>query len=209
MIKNYNELPLGRYMDIVAATTNEEDPLARQVTTIAILNGMTEEAVLSLPLAEYRELAAAAAFLERPCPERLLKVADTYRLDKWELKPTKDFRHIITAQYVDYLGFVKDAEHNVPQILSCFLIPKGCKYNEGYDILEVQQAIRDNITVADALALAAFFLRKYTDSIKGSLAFSRRLLKGKKGTKAEMLRQEAERLTALVRNGDGSPTSTR
>lgn len=205
MIRNYNELPLGRYMDIVAAVEKTEDPLQRQVAVIAILNGKTEDEVLDLPLTEYRELAEAAAFVEQPCPERLMKVADTYRLGEWELKPTKDFRHIITAQYIDYLSFVKDAERNVPQILSCFLVPKGHKYNEGYDIVEVQQAIRDCMSVADALALAAFFLQRYVDSIKASLTFSRRLLRRLKGKEKERLEERLQALRGLMRSGDGSP----
>ena len=121
------------------------------------------------------------------------------------MKPTKDFRHIITAQYIDYLSFVKDAERNVPQILSCFLVPKGCKYNEGYDIVEVQQAIRDCMSVADALALAAFFLRRYVDSIKVSLTFSRRLLRRLKGKEKERLEERLEALKGLTRSGDGLP----
>lgn len=208
MITSYKELPLGRYMDIVAAVEKTEDPLQRQVAVVALLGGISEDEVLDLPVAEYKAMLVAGAFIEQPCPERLMKVADTYRLGKYELIPTKDFRKITTAQYVDYLSFIKDTkgvEQNAAQILSVFLIPKGCKYNEGYDIAEVQRAIRDTMSVADALALTAFFLRRYVKSIKASLGFSRRLLQRMKGQRAETLEERLQSLTLLTRSGDGSP----
>ena len=205
MITNYKELPLGKYMDIIAAVEKEEDPLKRQVTMIGMLNDLTEDEVLNLPLAEYKEKVVAASFMQQPCPENLMRAAETVRLGKWELKATKDYRKILTSQYVDYLNFVKDAEHNIPQILSVFLIPKGCKYNEGYDIVEVQAAIRQNMSVADALGMAAFFLERYVASIKASLGFSRRALRRVKGSRKEEMTAELERLTNLLQNGDGSP----
>lgn len=208
MITSYKELPLGRYMDIVAAVEKTEDPLQRQVAVVALLGGISEDEVLDLPVAEYKAMLVAGAFIEQPCPERLMKVADTYRLGKYELIPTKDFRNITTAQYVDYLSFVKDTrgvEQNAAQILSVFLIPKGCKYNEGYDIADVQRVIRDTMSVADALALTAFFLRRYVKSIKASLGFSRRLLQRMKGQRAETLEERLQSLTLLTRSGDGSP----
>ena len=205
MITNYKELPLGKYMDIIAAVEKEEDPLKRQVTMIAMLNDLTEDEVLNRPLAEYKEKVVAASFMQQPCPENLMRAAEMVRLGKWELKATKDYRKILTSQYVDYLSFIKDAEHNIPQILSVFLIPKGCKYNEGYDIVEVQAAIRQNMSVADALGMAAFFLEGYVASIKASLGFSRRALRRVKGNRKEEMTAELERLTNLLQNGDGSP----
>ena len=55
------------------------------------------------------------------------------------------------------------------ELLSCLLVPVGCRYNEGYDILEVHQALKDNLSVTDALSLSAFFLSKYKNLIKDSL----------------------------------------
>ena len=57
------------------------------------------------------------------------------------------------------------------QTLSTLLVPKGKKYNDGYDMDAVQQAIRDNLSVADVVSLYAFFLTKWVKSIKDSQTY--------------------------------------
>lgn len=206
MIKSYKELPVGRYIEMLRRTEEVEDELQKQVCIVAGLSGLTEDEVLDLPIQDYTRMAADAAFLSEPCPEGQMRRLATYRIGDFVLVPVKDFRKITTAQYIDFQSYAKDAEHNIVEMLSIFLVPDGCRYNEGYDIAEVQRAIADNLSVADALGLAAFFLTRYVESIKASLGFSRKALRHlPRGARKEAARRELERLTASMRNGDGSP----
>lgn len=171
IIDNYRNLPVGKWLEILELSKDENvDALEQQVKTIAILTGLTEEEVLDLPIVEYRELAAKTMFLEKEY-EGKLQIAKSYGLNGMELIPVKDFNKITTAQYVDYQTFSKEGDMYLVQTLSTLLVPKGKKYNNGYDMDAVQQAIRDNLSVADVVSLYAFFLTKWVKSIKDSQTY--------------------------------------
>ena len=171
IIDNYRDLPVGKWLEIMELSKDENvDALEQQVKTIAILTGLTEDEVLDLPIMEYKSLAAKTMFLEKEYDGKL-QITKSYGLNGMELIPVKDFNKITTAQYVDYQTFSKEGDMYLVQTLSTLLVPKGKKYNDGYDMDAVQQAIRDNLSVADVLSLYAFFLTKWVKSIKDSQTF--------------------------------------
>ena len=53
------------------------------------------------------------------------------------------------------------------------LVPKGKKYNQDYDVVELQKSLREHLSVADALSLFAFFFVQYNQLIKDSLTSCR------------------------------------
>lgn len=171
IIDNYRNLPVGKWLEILELSKDENvDALEQQVKTIAILTGLTEDEVLDLPIMEYKSLAAKTKFLEKDYDGKL-QIAKSYGLNGMELIPVKDFNKITTAQYVDYQTFSKEGDMYLVQTLSTLLVPKGKKYNDGYDMDAVQQAIRENLSVADVLSLYAFFLTKWVKSIKDSQTY--------------------------------------
>lgn len=171
IIDNYRNLPVGKWLEILELSKDENvDALEQQVKTISILTGLTEDEVLDLPIVEYRELASKTMFLEKEYDGKL-QIAKSYGLNGMELIPVKDFNKITTAQYVDYQTFSKEGDMYLVQTLSTLLVPKGKKYNDGYDMDAVQQAIRDNLSVADVVSLYAFFLTKWVKSIKDSQTY--------------------------------------
>lgn len=171
IIDNYRNLPVGKWLEILELSRDENvDALEQQVKTIAILTGLTGDEVLDLPIMEYKSLAAKTMFLEKEYDGKL-QIAKSYGLNGMELIPVKDFSKITTAQYVDYQTFSKEGDMYLVQTLSTLLVPKGKKYNDGYDMDAVQQAIRDNLSVADVVSLYAFFLTKWVKSIKDSQTY--------------------------------------
>lgn len=171
IIDNYRNLPVGKWLEILELSRDENvDALEQQVKTIAILTGLTDDEVLDLPIMEYKSLASKTMFLEKDYDGKL-QIAKSYGLNGMELIPVKDFSKITTAQYVDYQTFSKEGDMYLVQTLSTLLVPKGKKYNDGYDMEAVQQAIRDNLSVADVVSLYAFFLAKWVKSIKDSQTY--------------------------------------
>ena len=160
MVTSYEALDLGRYMKINAALQDDTlEEVDKQVRIIAILADKTEDEVLALPLGEYGALAAQTAFLREPLPPKQLD-PDTkeIRLGELTLIPTRDFTKITTAQYVDFQTFSKGFPQTLPEILSCFLVPDGKTYNNGYDPAEVQRALLA-MPWPEAVSLSAFFSR--------------------------------------------------
>jgi hypothetical protein len=172
IIDNYRNLPIGKYLEILSLSQDESvDALEQQVKTISILTGLTEDDVLALPITKYKELAGKTKFLENGYDGKL-QVAKSYGLGGMELIPVKDFAKITTAQYVDFQNLSKEGDQYLVETLSTLLIPKGKKYMDGYEIEDVRQAIRENLSVADVLSLSAFFLTKFVKSIKDSQTYS-------------------------------------
>ena len=119
--------------------------------------------------------------------------------------PTTDIRKMTTAQYIDFQNFSKEGEKKLIEVLSCFLIPKGKKYNEDYDILEVQKSLRDYLTIPNCLALSAFFLAKFNRSIKGMLIYSKWIAKIrlKKGKEKQEILKKIDQMMKEIPNSDG------
>ena len=205
MITNYKSLPLGKYLDICQVCKDESlEEIDRQVKILSILSDMPEDEILHLPIPKYKEMVVASRFLEDVDKSRH-KAARLYIVGDWQLVPTLDYRKMETAQYVDFQTFAPMVETHMAELLSCLLVPVGCRYNEGYDILEVQQALKDNLSVTDALSLSAFFLTRYRGLIKDSLNYCRQEIRTiKSESKRMQMEARIKSLESLMRtSGDG------
>ena len=203
---NYRNLPIGKYLEILELSQDENvDALKQQVKTISILTGMTEDDVLALPIMQYKELARKTKFLENGYDGKL-QVAKSYGLAGMDLIPVKDFAKITTAQYIDFQNLSKEGDKYLVETLSTLLIPKGKKYMDGYEIEDVRQAIRENLSVADVLSLSAFFLTKFVKSIKDFQTYSIREIQKipNREMREKLMKQMQEAMEIHSKtNGDG------
>lgn len=204
MIDNYRNLPIGKYLEICElAEDNNIDALTQQVKTISILTGMSEDEILALPIMKYKELAGKTKFLEKEYDGKL-QVAKSYGLAGMELMPVKDFTKITTAQYIDFQNLSKGGDKYLVETLSTLLIPKGKKYNDGYDVSDVHRAIRENLSVADVISLSAFFLTLWVKSIKDSqTCLEKEIQKMPDKDMRRRLMVKAKMLEDSKTNGDG------
>lgn len=206
IIDNYRDLPIGMYLEICEIDGRQDlDDINKQVSIISILTGMAEEEIYDLPLEEYRVLAQKTHYLMSPYDGEVL-AAKTYLLGKWTLIPIEDFRKVTTAQYIDFQTFAKDKEKRIVEILSTMLIPKGKKYNQDYDVVEVQNAIREHMSVADAISLFAFFFVSWESLIKDSLTYCREeaMKIPDKEKRMKALREIQKEEDRLLKSGVGS-----
>lgn len=208
MIDNYNSLPIGMYLKIRKALDGAGDDIDKQVKVVAYLSGKTEDEVLHLPISEYSALARKADFLAGEAIGT--PVRKEYDAAGWKLVPTSDYRKMETGQYIDFQTYVGDLDTYLVEFLSVMLVPKGKRYCEGYDIAEVQAAIRDHMTMGDAIPLLAFFFRSLETSTQDLLNFSESAAKEirDKDKRKRILTRIAEVKARSRRSGDGSPTST-
>ena len=206
IIDNYRKLPIGKYNEIVKLCETEMDEVDRKVRIVGILTGLTEDEVLALPLTDFTECCAKAKFIDLPCPETLIpSVSKSYPVGGFNLVPVTDMRKVTTAQYIDFITFSKDKEHNIVEMLSCFLVPKGMDYNEGYDILDVHNAIKEEMSVAEVLAVLAFFFGSWTRSLHSTLSYSERMARRVKDKeKRQMMMERIAELRSTI-SGGGSP----
>jgi hypothetical protein len=182
--------------------------LDRKVAVIAVLTGKTEDEVLRLPLETFTRYSAATRFLEAECPENLIPaVSKSYPVGGFVLVPVTDMREVTAAQYIDFQTFAEDRDHKAVEMLSCFLIPRGCDYNDGYDVLDVHRVIREEMSVATVLSLLAFFFKSWIRYLRCSLTYSKRQLRLiPKAKRREMAERMARVWATLLTAGDGSTT---
>lgn len=207
IIDNYNKLSLGKYLEIQDISRNDNlEDIDKQVQILSILTGVAEEEILHLPIAEYKELVAKAGFLNSD-DVTYHAVAKRYLLGDFELVPVTDFRRLETCQYIDFQTYAPELENHMVEFLSVILVPKGHRYNEGYDIIDVQDAIRKDLSTSDAMSLAGFFLALCRRSIQDSLNSSREAAMEIKDRKERerILERIAEQEMILQESGGGSP----
>jgi len=206
-IDNYRDLPIGKYEEICRLCDTEMTEIDRKVAIVSILTDRTEDEVLALPLDKFTDYSAKSRFLEQQCPENLIPgVARSYSVGGYVLVPVTDIRKITAAQYIDFQTFSKERETKTVEMLSCFLVPRGKDYNEGYDVMEVHDAIRKEMSVAEVLALLGFFFGKWLRSMQTTLTSSMRLLKKTDPEKEKELMAAYRSLVDSLTAGDGSRT---
>ena len=206
IIDNYRDLPIGKYEEIVALCNEEMTDVDRKVAILSVLTGLTEDEVLHLPLATFSDYSAKARFIEQECPENLIPgVARSYHIGGFVLLPVNDIRKITAAQFIDFQTFAQERDTKTVELLSCLLVPRGMDYNEGYDVMEVQNALRDEMSVAEALALLAFFFAGWLRSVRSTLSSSARMIgRVKDKAKREELTKRMEELLHSISGGVGS-----
>lgn len=216
MIKSYNELPVGKYDELVKLTLEAKSETQCKIKLISILSGYPVHILKGMPIARFSQLAKDASFI-RETPKPHGHIEKEYHCGTFDLVPTRELETITTAQYVDFEEMTKlEGDHTV-EILSVFLVPKGKGYCDGYKAKDVQDAIRDNLSVLDAMSLVNFFTKRWQRLIKNSLTSSERILrKLQKGRLSQEKKEELEAKIAemkevmlLLGNGVGFPLSTR
>ena len=211
MIDNYSDLSLGKYIEITRIVRDETLPeVDRQVRMLSVLSGRTEDDILNAPITDFAELSRTARFLERP-PQTQPEARDIYKVGDFRLVPLKDVRKMTTAQYIDFQTFGRKADENIAEMLSCLLVPEGKRYNDGYDVVEVQAAIREQMDCVSALGVYAFFFESLRTSMRGILTSCRRAARKAEmapETRKRLSREIAEAMRLLRPAGAGSAAST-
>lgn len=166
----YYDLTIDKYLQIKEVLENATDELSTQVSLLAVLNECTEDELLDMPLEEYKRKVADLNFLSEPlvphpnCPK-------TITINKEVFEAVRDVKKFTAGQYIDYNSLLKSEDFYsvIPNILACFFIPKGKDYGKEYDIMEVAEKIKNNISIGFALDVCFFFQMQSVRSINSML----------------------------------------
>lgn len=169
MITSYSNLPMGKYQRVIEALKQNEDAIDAHVEMLSILYDLTPEEVMNMPLEQYQELSFNCSFLMQPLPPVKGRICKEYKFGDMVLVPTTDIKKFTAAQYIDYQQMLQEDDKLI-ELMSCLLVPKGCKYAQGYDIADVHKVIADYMCVSDVMEMSAFFLRKLKSSISNTLS---------------------------------------
>lgn len=163
----------GKILDILQ--DNSRGWIDKEVEMISILANKTPDEVDNMLTVELRGLTSQLGFLTEKA--ETVEVRKEYKVGDFTLVPEKKISKIKAGQFISFQEFAKVYHDNnndvnvIPLLLSCFLIPKGKKFAEGYDVEDVQEAIAEHLSVVDALSLTAFFLTLVKQSQANTLHY--------------------------------------
>ena len=148
----WSDIKYRTLLDIREAS-NIEDENER---VYAIMEAVFGEDVLDLPLKDFNEKCKELQFLQKEIPNDL-HVKDI-KVNEREYYFDGLLGKITTAQYIDFQNYQKNEDEH--KAFSVFIIPKGHKYNDGYDMEQVFNDILD-IPVPVLFSASFFFSRQF------------------------------------------------
>lgn len=154
----------------------------KAMSLISVLTGLSMDEVENLPITEFNKLLKAIEFLQKEPKTRRHKFE--YKVNDREYVFKGDLNDISTAQYIDYRAYMAEEDRDVVKLFSCFLIPKGHDYNDGYDMNQVRSDIEDMCWL-DVRAATFFFRIQFSAFILILKSYLVKLLKETKATKKQ------------------------
>lgn len=200
--KNWTDINVNtfkRLRDIKTDIHSDIDALEANISLLSILCDCSEDDISNLNTSTFTKLLQQTDFL-KSLPK--IDIKDKYVINgkKYELFLT--MKEMSVAQYIDFQTYFKEKDKYFNELLSIFLIPKGKKYNEGYDIAEVINDIGEHLSILDANSIMFFFVISFQSLTKVTLnSLIKRLKKMKNEVEKEKLEKaitELKKIQVLV-----------
>ena len=151
------------WKDITLRQFNKIQDLLQEIdeyTTLNIIDVLYGVDSADMPAMEVmNKYAHSLDFLTTTIPTNE-KLKDTYTINQREYNSNINLTQMTTAQFVDYQNYSKENPVDISKCLSVFVIPKGHTYNDGYDLKQVQEDIKD-LDMVTINTLAFFFKKLY------------------------------------------------
>ena len=149
------------WKDITLRQFNKIQDLLQEIdeyTTLNIIDVLYDVDSANMPAMEVmNKYAHSLDFLMTTIPTNE-KLKETYTINQMEYNSNINLTQMTTAQFVDYQNYSKENPVDISKCLSVFIIPKGHTYNDGYDLKQVQDDIKDLDMVT--INTLAFFFKK-------------------------------------------------
>lgn len=117
--------------------------------------------ISELPISEFKKKVSELSFIGEQIKDSI--PPKNIKIGKNEYYTDCLAGRITTAQFIDFQNNLKTGD--LASTLSTFIIPKGHKYNDGYDMLEVIKDLGD-LPITTANSIAFFFKRQLEESLK-------------------------------------------
>ena len=173
--------------------------LEESVELVSVITGIPTDDIYNMTLDESGKLFYQLKFLNSF--DLIPNYNPKYiKLPSFKIKIMKDVTNMTVSQYIDYQQFVLlPLREGYDKLLSIFLIPEGCKYNDGYDIVELQKEIREGLSWREVQTLLNFFMKKYLESILHTLkSFNQAMLKEKNPERRIQMKVNRDKLIEEV-----------
>lgn len=163
---------------------------------ISILTGLSIEEIEDLPITVYTKLASHLSFMNETPKE--VKHKTEYEVNGRVYEVHAEVDKICTAQFLDYTTYMREEQPSLRKLTSCFIIPKGHKYGDGYDMNQVLFDI-GCMQFQDVKALSFFLQLQYAAYMQISIDSMDRQMKKMKVPKKKR-KETLTHLNSMVRS---------
>lgn len=203
--KSFKDVNLKEYKKIVEINKRELDSnLEKDIAVLSVLLGVDEQEVYNLPITELRSLLEQIKWVYEYEFKPTKKLVNKIKIDGEEYVVNPDLNKFTVSQYMDFQNFWDKRSERMGNLLAVFIIPKGKKYNEGYDVIELADRLEEVFSLEDWNNVCFFFLKNYMISTKASLLYldwqMRKIQRKEKDkTKKEEIKQMREKILQQIR----------
>lgn len=193
---SWDNISGDKYWKIVDILNDDGiDDITKHAELISIIEGLEIDTVMNMPIHISTQKIQQLTFLNSFDVKEVRNV-HSLGLNGTSYTILDNISKMNVSQFIDYQNFVRLPFRDAyDKILSVFVIPKGCSYNEGYDITEVQRIIREDISWRLVQGLLSFLLRQYTKSFYRSLrSLQKEISKEKDPMKKEIMNSQMKDL---------------
>lgn len=213
--KNWKEISINTFkklQDVISDVPVTDDETLNNINSniamLSVLCDVDEDTIASLSTSEFVKLVNDSNFLS-DMPK--VKITDKYIINGNEYEVFLSLKNMSVAQYIDFQTFYKEQDKYYRELLACFLIPKGMKYGEGYDMDKVVADIGEHLSIVDANSIMFFFVLLYRSLTKVTLNCSirdmKKMMRKEKNKEQRMKMEQAimelKKARDLVANGNG------
>ena len=186
---SWKDISIEKYLQIQeVVNSNEMSELEKETEIANIIYGFD---ITELPIAEYKQKIKALEFIAT-LPDKE-KLASNYTINGVKYNTKADLGSIQANQFIDFQNYVK--KQDMIGCISCFFIPDGHKYNDGYDMLKVKKDV-GQLPITSANALTFFFKTQYVILLILSQRYSLKLMK-EMGMTNKKIKEMQDSLTTL------------
>lgn len=154
----WSDITIAEYERIVETIKSTDDEIERLTGVISVLSGVDENEIADMPIAEIAKIGQKLDFLnsfdfnKNATYKSLVIDGETLVL------AVKDMS---VAQYVDFQATWSADTKDLARIISICYVPKGKTYNKDYDVEELIDKIRNNVSIEKANSICFFLLKRF------------------------------------------------
>ncbi len=186
---SWKDISIEKYLQIQeVVNSNEMSELEKETEIANIIYGFD---ITELPIPEYKQKIKALEFIAT-LPDKE-KLASNYTVNGTKYITKADLGSIQANQFIDFQNYIK--KQDIISCISCFFIPDGHKYNDGYDMIKVKKDV-GQLPITSANALSFFFKSQYAILLILSQRYSLKQMK-EMGMSRKKIKEMQDSLTTL------------
>ena len=207
--KSWKDVTIDEYFDLCERLNNDTlTDYEKIIIKISFITGKSEDEIWNLSWSDFRSLQVESLWMEEFQLKENVKFK-TIEINGEKYSIDTNLQNFTVAQYIDFQTFFpkrKTNERIIGNILACFIIPKGKKYAEGYNIQELVENINSNLDIMTANEIMFFFLKQYLISIRATANYFNWILKrmkkkSKNSQEIETVEKEWEKMKKVTLDG--------